>query len=76
MLPCMQELTSGSSAADAADAEALIGAPQPEEPTQDGELIPGEHPPQRGGWWTPTADWCTPGYSPDIGGCHDVHRLA
>ena len=39
MLLCMQELNSGSSAADAADDEALIGAPQPEEPMQDGELI-------------------------------------
>ena len=46
MLLCMQVLDSGSSAADAADSEALIGAPQPEEPTQDCELSPGERPPQ------------------------------
>lgn len=46
MLLCMQELESGSSAVDAADAEALIGAPQPEEPAQDCELIPGGHQPQ------------------------------
>ena len=46
MLPCMQGLNSGSSAADAADAEALIGAPELQEPMQDGDLIPGEQPPE------------------------------
>ena len=50
MLPCMQEMHSGNSAVEAADAEALIGAPQPEEPTQDSELIPGGQPQSAGSY--------------------------